>query len=71
MREAVEYYGSQGWMNIKDSTYNNNWNNKKGPFFSGMNNMMVIPEIMIRLNGPCSSSKTVRLDRFTEIMAFS
>ena len=61
IREAVEYYGSRGWMDDWDKKRNISWNRKKGPFYSGMSHKMVFPEIMIRLNGPCSSTKQIEV----------
>ena len=63
LREAVECYGNWGWGfdGINDEKWNANWLNKRGPFYNGMNYAMVIPEIMIRLNGPCSSSRQIEV----------
>ena len=62
IREAVEYYGNLGWKDHwNDDKRNYSHNNIKGPFYSGMSYKMVIPEIMIRLNGPCSSTKKIEV----------
>ena len=62
LREVVEYYGNSGWRDhFNDDRLNMNCSNKRGPFFSGMNKVMVIPEIMIRLNGSCSTSKSIEV----------
>ena len=61
LREVVEYYGNSGWNERYDIKYNNNCNHKRGPFFSGMSKVMIIPEIMVRLNGPCSTTKSIEV----------
>ena len=62
IRECVEYYGSQGWhYHYNDDKINKCWNNKKGPFYTGMSQKMLIPEVMIRLNGPTSSTKQIEV----------
>ena len=61
IREAVEYYGSSGWSDYWDDKRNISWNNKKGPFYCGMSSKMVIPEVMIRLNGPTSSTRQIQV----------
>ena len=61
LREVVEYYGNKGWKHDYCDKYNKNNNYRKGPFYTGMNYAMVIPEILIRLNGPCSSSRQIEV----------
>ena len=58
LREVVEYYGNGGWVDKwNDDKRNKSWGSVRGPFYCGMSYQMVLPQIMIRLNGPCSSTK--------------
>ena len=61
IREAVEYFGNQGWNEYYDDKYNKDCNNQRGPYFCGMSHKIVVPQIMIRLNGPCSSTKQLEI----------
>lgn len=60
IREVVEYYGNAGWgaNDIDDKKYNANKPNRKGSFYTGMAPMIVSTQIMMRINGPLSSTKS-------------
>ena len=48
LREVVEYWGCIGWNNAKDDEWNCEHNRVKGPFYCGMDFVMVVPEYNIR-----------------------
>eukprot|EP01084_Bolivina_argentea_P307572 531644_1 len=54
-REAVELYGSTG--------YNETWNDKgeNGPFYSGVNTVLIVSSFCIRLCSPTSTSKHIEV----------
>ncbi len=57
LREAVEYYGSRGWVDDWSRQQNEYRGYENGPFYCGMSFRMVMPHFNIRLNGPTSTTK--------------
>eukprot|EP01084_Bolivina_argentea_P313292 542532_1 len=61
LRETVQLFGQQGYEGNPDDPIDRNWNKRNnrvsGPFFCGLNFVMVFPELNIRLCGPTSTSK--------------
>ena len=56
LRETIEYYGGICWRENKSKAHNEQMMNEYGPFFSGMSNVMVIPQLSINLNSPTSTT---------------
>eukprot|EP01084_Bolivina_argentea_P003037 5667_1 len=57
LRETVQYFGSMGWDYSEDEKWNEEMNTEHGPFYCGINFVLVIPEFNIRLCSPTSTSK--------------
>eukprot|EP01084_Bolivina_argentea_P007035 13251_1 len=58
LRETVEYFGNKGWIHSDLYKEENEKNNhERGPFYCGMNRVMILPEFSIRLCSPTSTSK--------------
>lgn len=68
LRELVGYYGITGWglNRINDEKYNICHMNQKGPFYLCISRVKIIPQVMIRFNGPVSTAKSYDvINRFT------
>ena len=61
----VELYGQKGWQKREydEDTWNHQRNRIKGPFYSGMDRVMAMPEFNLRLNAPTSLSVDVEVMR--------
>eukprot|EP01084_Bolivina_argentea_P088154 159165_1 len=66
LRETVEYYGQDGYSEYFDGKRGRKrFRTLKGPFYSGMQVIMAIPEFNIRLYGPTSTSRQIEVaERF-------
>eukprot|EP01084_Bolivina_argentea_P251301 421432_1 len=56
LREVVQYYGQLGWVEGLGNKWNDENKRIKGPFYTGMSKIMVMPEFNIRLCSPTSTS---------------
>eukprot|EP01084_Bolivina_argentea_P312342 540747_1 len=55
-REAVEIFGSAGYQDI------DGWRDReKGPFYTGVDRVLIIPSFVIRLCSPTSTSKQIEV----------
>ena len=56
LRETVEIFGQMGY---RDKDHLNLRNNEEGPYYSGVNCILAIPEFNIRLDSPTSTTKQI------------